>query len=78
MPTMLLVLVLVAAIALFSVQNATTVTVVFLLWRFEASLAIVVLAAALSGMILGLMIHPLRRLRHAWRHRHEPPHEPPT
>ena len=78
MPMMILVLMLVAAITLFSVQNATSVTVVFLLWRFDASLAIVVLLAALTGMMLGLMIHPLRRMRHAWRRRHEPPHKPPT
>lgn len=77
MPMMILVLMLVMTIALFAAQNAASVTVVFLLWRFDASLAIVVMLAALTGLILGLMIHPLRRLRHAWRHRHEPAQEPP-
>jgi uncharacterized integral membrane protein len=38
---------------IFSIQNAVPVTVTFLSWKFEASLAIVMLLSVLGGIIAG-------------------------
>lgn len=40
---------LVALVAIFSVQNALPVSIAFLAWKFQASLAIVIFISALSG-----------------------------
>jgi len=50
MITVAFVLIIIAIVAVFSVQNATPVSISFLFWHFEASLAIVMLLAVISGM----------------------------
>lgn len=52
----LVLLILLAIVAIFSVQNAMPVTVTFMLWKFEASLAIVIFLSLLVGMIVGATI----------------------
>lgn len=52
----LVLLILLAIVAIFSVQNAMPVTVTFMLWKFEASLAIVIFLSLLIGMIVGAII----------------------
>ena len=49
----LLILVLIVLVAVFSVQNAGPVAISFLMWRFEASLAIVIFLVLLSGVVIG-------------------------
>lgn len=49
-------LILLALVAIFSVQNALPVKVTFMLWNFEASLAIVIFLSLLVGMIVGGII----------------------
>ncbi len=52
----IILLILLALVAIFSVQNALPVTVTFMLWNFEASLAIVIFLSLLVGMIVGSII----------------------
>lgn len=49
--------------AIFSFQNAVPVTVTFLSWKFEASLAIIMLLSALGGIIAGAIITLLIRFK---------------
>ena len=58
-----LVILIVAALVVFSVQNANPVTVSFLLWQFNASLAIVVFLALVTGVIIMAVISLGMRLR---------------
>ncbi len=46
------VILVIAALVIFSVQNANPVIISFVLWRFNASLAIVVFLALVAGMII--------------------------
>jgi len=54
--TLVLVIIIVAVVAVFSLQNATPVSVMFLAWHFEASLAIIILLSVLTGLISGMII----------------------
>jgi uncharacterized integral membrane protein len=58
-------LLVVLLVALFSVQNASPVTISFLLWRFEASLAIVIFLSALAGILVTVIIYSSRSLKKA-------------
>ncbi len=62
MVTIILLLIVVAIVAIFSVQNAMPVAITFLFWKFEASLAIVIFLSVLSGMIIGAVIVSLMRM----------------
>lgn len=63
MITIVLLLVLVAIVTIFSVQNAFPVAVSFLFWRFEASLAIVIFLSALSGILIAVIFMLSRKMR---------------
>jgi len=52
----MIVIVIIAVIAVFSVQNADPVAITFLFWTFEASLAIVVFLSVLSGILIAAII----------------------
>ena len=69
--TILLVMVIVA-VALFSVQNAMPVAISFLGWRFDASLAVIALLFFLAGMIAGMGVLSWTRIRRASRKKSEP------
>ncbi len=56
MISIILVMIIVAVVAVFSVQNASPVAVSFLFWHFEASLVIVIFLALLSGLIIGVAV----------------------
>lgn len=56
MITILLILIIIAIVALFSVQNAAPISVSFLAWKFEASLAIVIVLCVFIGIIIGATI----------------------
>lgn len=62
-----LALIALTAVALFSVQNASPVTVWFFNWRFDASLAIVVFLAMLSGMVIAALFSIALRIRRSYR-----------
>lgn len=48
-------LIIITIVAVFSVQNASPVTISFLFGRFEASLAIVISLSMLGGAIIGVI-----------------------
>jgi len=50
------IIILLAIVTIFSVQNAAIVTISFILWKFEASLAIVIFLSVLLGVITGGII----------------------
>lgn len=61
MGLIILIIVILAIVALFSVQNASPVAISFLFWRFEASLAIVIFLTALIGVVAGgILVYALR------------------
>jgi putative membrane protein len=68
--TILLVIVIVV-VALFSVQNAIPVSISFLSWRFDASLAVIALLFFLAGMIAGMVVLFWTRMRRTARKRSE-------
>jgi uncharacterized integral membrane protein len=63
MITLFIVIVVVTVMVIFSLQNATPVAVAFLSWRFEASLAVIILLAALIGILIGVVTASLWRLK---------------
>jgi uncharacterized integral membrane protein len=67
MPMFVLLLVIVALVVIFSVQNAAPVTIAFLIWTFQASLAIVVLLSAVLGVAAASILFMLLRLKRAMR-----------
>ncbi len=56
----------VAAVA-FALQNNVPVTVTFLLWRFDSSLAMVLLLALALGAIIVALVSTPRALRSQWQ-----------
>jgi len=63
MATIILLLIIVAIVAIFSVQNAMPVAITFLFWKFEASLAIVIFLSVLAGIIAGAIIVSFLRIK---------------
>lgn len=67
---MVITLVFAVFVAIFALQNAYPVTVHFLDWQFEASLALVILISALAGAVLfGIsgLVRQARSRIHCWR-----------
>ena len=56
MLTVVFVIIMIALVAVFSVQNAMPISVTFLTWHFEASLAVVILLAVLAGIVIGIIV----------------------
>lgn len=67
MTLIIFLLLIVTLAAVFSVQNAAPVAIVFLFWSFEASLAIVffisVLGGAAAASVVYYLVHLKRRLK---------------
>jgi putative membrane protein len=61
--TILIILIIIILVAIFSVQNAIPATITFFFWRFEASLAIVIFLSVLTGLIIGVTIAFLLRIK---------------
>jgi len=56
MATLIAAAIIIALIAIFSVQNAAPVAVTFLFWKFATSLAIAIFLSAVCGLVLGAII----------------------
>ena len=65
MPTLLLAFLLALAIALFALQNAVTVNVRVLVWSYDASLVLIILASAMMGALLTYLASLGSRIRRA-------------
>lgn len=61
--TVILILIIISVVTIFLMQNAMPVTISFLFWRFEASLAIVIFLSVLCGIIIGVISASLLRTR---------------
>ena len=59
-------------VAVVALQNGHAVTVSFLFWQFRAPLALVILGATASGLVIGGVIGFVRAVRR-WGHRHAAP-----
>ena len=55
MITLVIVIIVVAVMVIFSVQNAMPVAVVFLSWKFESSLAVIIILSTVIGILIGAM-----------------------
>ncbi len=65
----LLALLLAAASLVFSLQNASPSTVSFLVWRFESSQAVLLLASYAAGLLTGILLILPARVRAGLRSR---------
>jgi len=65
MAVFIIALLIVACIVLFSVQNSMPVTISFLLWKFQASLAIVTFLSFIMGTIVAAIIIFWASVRHS-------------
>jgi len=63
MASIIVALIIVLIIAIFSVQNAAPVSISFLFWQFQASLAIIIFLCVLSGIIVGSILTFLIRIK---------------
>lgn len=69
---LILLSVVATVVAVWALQNGQPTTVTFLFWKFDAPLALIILAVATAGLAIGALIgwaHALQR----WRRR--PPDE---
>jgi putative membrane protein len=60
--------ILLLTVAIFAVQNAQAVTVRFLYWQLESSVAVVILAATAAGVLIAELFRLASRL---WRWRRD-------
>jgi uncharacterized integral membrane protein len=58
-----LIVLIVAVVTVFSVQNAVPVTLSFFVWRFSASLAVLVFLSVLTGILIATLFSLSMRLR---------------
>jgi uncharacterized integral membrane protein len=77
MITILIALIMVALVTVFSVQNASPVTITFIYWKFEASLAIVVFLSALAGAMIAVIAMASRRLKRSSKKQEKRAGKPP-
>jgi len=63
MITLIIAVIIITLVTVFSVQNAAPVVLSLMVWKFEASLAIVIFLSLVSGAIIGAIIASLIRLR---------------
>ena len=63
MITLIIVLIIIAVVTVFSIQNAIPVAISFLIWKFEASLAIVLFLSVLAGVVIGVIGGSLFRMK---------------
>jgi len=63
MAIVILLLIVIFVVAIFSIQNALPVSITFFFWKFEASLAIIVFLSVICGIIAGVIIMLLLRMK---------------
>ena len=56
-------LVLIAVIAIFAIQNATTVDVTFLFWSLSIPRVLLIVALLAAGFMLGITVSSLSKLK---------------
>jgi uncharacterized integral membrane protein len=63
MSVLILALLIIVVVAVFSAQNALPVSIVFLFWKFQASLAIVIFLSVLTGVVIASIVFLWLRIR---------------
>lgn len=63
MAMLIVLLIIIGLVTIFSVQNAAPVTISFLFWNFQGSLAIVILLSTVVGVVIGVAALSLIRLK---------------
>lgn len=63
MITIVLVLIIIAVVTIFSIQNAAPITVSFLFWSFKASQAIIIFLSMLAGILVTSVILFSRKMK---------------
>lgn len=63
MITLIIMVIIIALVTIFSVQNAIPVVISFFSWKFEASLAIVLFLTGLAGAIIGVSAASLLKMK---------------
>jgi uncharacterized integral membrane protein len=64
--TFVIVLIIVASVVLFSIQNAAPVEVTFLAWKFQTSLAALTFISFLGGVIVTALVSLSRHVKRFW------------
>ncbi len=63
MVTIVIAVLIVIVIAIFALQNAAPVSISFILWKIEASVAIIIFLCTIAGIIIGMIFSALLRLK---------------
>lgn len=63
MVTIVIAVLIVILIAIFALQNAAPVSISFIFWKFEASVAIIIFLCTIAGIIIGMILSTLLRLK---------------
>ncbi len=63
MVNIVIAIIIILIVSVFSAQNADPVSISFFAWKFHASLALVIFLCVLSGIIIGVTLTLLFRLR---------------
>lgn len=63
MGILIVAMIIVMVVAVFTLQNAMPVSIVFLFWKFQASLAIVIFLSVLTGIVIASIIFLWLRIR---------------
>ncbi len=63
MITLIIVLIAIAIVVIFSVQNAAPVAISFISWKLELSLALVVFLSVIIGIVIGGIAASLWRVK---------------
>jgi lipopolysaccharide assembly protein A len=69
MITLIFIIAVVVVMVIFSVQNAAPVAVAFLSWKFESSLAVIILLSMIIGVLIGVMTVSIWRLKRSFKNR---------
>ena len=76
MGVLIIALVIVACIVLFSIQNSMPVTISFLFWKFQASLAIVTFLSFILGAVGAAIVIFWASIRHSKKKKTSQPFKP--
>jgi uncharacterized integral membrane protein len=76
MGVLIIALVIVACIVLFSIQNSMPVTISFLFWKFQASLAIVAFLSFILGAVGAAIVIFWASIKHSKKKNTSQPSKP--
>ncbi|MFQ3573017.1 MAG: LapA family protein [Thermodesulfovibrionales bacterium] len=63
MAILIVLLILMTTVAVFAIQNAMPVTISFILWRFESSLAVVIFVSLICGSVMTVLAYTMSRIK---------------